>query len=59
MTPAVPRGSRGVGPAPKPLPVHLVLGFPPAVVDAGKGRTAEARKTWLEEQAMILKQTFW
>uniref|UniRef100_A0A7N5JYK2 DNA ligase n=1 Tax=Ailuropoda melanoleuca TaxID=9646 RepID=A0A7N5JYK2_AILME len=32
--------------------------FPPAVVDAGKGRTAEARKTWLEEQAMILKQTF-
>ncbi|XP_048079964.1 DNA ligase 1 isoform X3 [Ursus arctos] len=33
-------------------------GFPPAVVDAGKGRTAEARKTWLEEQAMILKQTF-
>ncbi|XP_023377896.1 DNA ligase 1 [Pteropus vampyrus] len=33
-------------------------GFPPAVVDAGKGRTAEARKTWLEEQGMILKQTF-
>ncbi|XP_077702919.1 DNA ligase 1 isoform X3 [Canis aureus] len=32
--------------------------FPPAVVDAGKGRTAEARKTWLEEQGMILKQTF-
>uniref|UniRef100_A0A8D2D7L7 DNA ligase n=1 Tax=Sciurus vulgaris TaxID=55149 RepID=A0A8D2D7L7_SCIVU len=32
--------------------------FPPAVVDAGKGRTAEARKTWLEEQCMILKQTF-
>ncbi|XP_038512416.1 DNA ligase 1 isoform X3 [Canis lupus familiaris] len=32
--------------------------FPPAVVDAGKGRTAEARKTWLEEQSMILKQTF-
>ncbi|XP_054367462.1 DNA ligase 1 isoform X4 [Mirounga angustirostris] len=31
---------------------------PPAVVDAGKGRTAEARKTWLEEQGMILKQTF-
>nr|XP_055166784.1 DNA ligase 1 isoform X2 [Nyctereutes procyonoides] len=32
--------------------------FPLAVVDAGKGRTAEARKTWLEEQGMILKQTF-
>uniref|UniRef100_A0A2K6QQP4 DNA ligase n=1 Tax=Rhinopithecus roxellana TaxID=61622 RepID=A0A2K6QQP4_RHIRO len=31
--------------------------FPPAVVDAGKGKTAEARKTWLEEQGMILKQT--
>ncbi|XP_012508914.1 PREDICTED: DNA ligase 1 [Propithecus coquereli] len=33
-------------------------GFPPAVVDAGKGKTAEARKTWLEEQGMTLKQTF-
>ncbi|XP_066127761.1 DNA ligase 1 isoform X1 [Saccopteryx bilineata] len=32
--------------------------FPLAVVDAGKGKTAEARKTWLEEQGMILKQTF-
>nr|XP_045366745.1 DNA ligase 1 [Camelus bactrianus] len=32
--------------------------FPPAVVDAGKGKTAEARKTWLEEESMILKQTF-
>ncbi|XP_023564317.1 DNA ligase 1 [Octodon degus] len=32
--------------------------FPPAVVDAGKGKTAEARKSWLEEQAMVLKQTF-
>ncbi|XP_069405405.1 DNA ligase 1 isoform X2 [Ovis canadensis] len=31
---------------------------PPVVVDAGKGKTAEARKTWLEEQGMILKQTF-
>uniref|UniRef100_A0A5G2QEE4 DNA ligase n=1 Tax=Sus scrofa TaxID=9823 RepID=A0A5G2QEE4_PIG len=30
----------------------------PAMVDAGKGKTAEARKTWLEEQGMILKQTF-
>lgn len=33
-------------------------GFPPAVVDAGKGKSAEARKAWLEEQGMILKQTF-
>ncbi|XP_035868376.1 LOW QUALITY PROTEIN: DNA ligase 1 [Phyllostomus discolor] len=32
--------------------------FPPAVVDAGKGKAAEARKSWLEEQGMILKQTF-
>uniref|UniRef100_A0A4X1W0T7 DNA ligase n=1 Tax=Sus scrofa TaxID=9823 RepID=A0A4X1W0T7_PIG len=32
--------------------------IPPAMVDAGKGKTAEARKTWLEEQGMILKQTF-
>lgn len=32
--------------------------FPPAMVDAGKGKTAEARKTWLEEQGMVLKQTF-
>ncbi|XP_005414980.1 PREDICTED: DNA ligase 1 isoform X2 [Chinchilla lanigera] len=32
--------------------------FPPAVLDAGKGKTTEARKTWLEEQGMILKQTF-
>ncbi|XP_053461899.1 DNA ligase 1 isoform X2 [Nycticebus coucang] len=32
--------------------------FPPAVVDAGKGKTAEARKSWLEDQGMILKQTF-
>ncbi|KAL1765377.1 DNA ligase 1 isoform X1 [Sigmodon hispidus] len=32
--------------------------FPPAIVDASKGKTAEARKTWLEEQSMILKQTF-
>lgn len=48
-----------VGPIPKPLLLGLVLEFPPAVVDAGKGKTAEARKTWLEEQGMILKQTFW
>ncbi|KAM9038474.1 DNA ligase 1 isoform 1-T2 [Sarcophilus harrisii] len=32
--------------------------FPPAVVDAGKGKAAEARKSWLEEKGLILKQTF-
>ncbi|XP_058385706.1 DNA ligase 1 [Diceros bicornis minor] len=32
--------------------------LPPVVVDAGKSKTAEARKTWLEQQGMILKQTF-
>ncbi|XP_058136487.1 DNA ligase 1 isoform X2 [Dasypus novemcinctus] len=32
--------------------------IPPAVVDAGKDKTAEAKKTWLEERGMILKQTF-
>lgn len=32
--------------------------FPPAIVDAGKGKTAEARKMWLEEHGMVLKQTF-
>ncbi|GAB1291578.1 DNA ligase [Apodemus speciosus] len=32
--------------------------FLTAVVDAGKGKTAEARKMWLEEQGMILKQTY-
>lgn len=41
------------------LLVGLFVEFPPAVVDAGKGKTAEARKMWLEEQGMILKQTFW
>lgn len=32
--------------------------FPLAMVDDGTGKTTEARKTWLEEQGMILKQTF-
>lgn len=53
-----PGVAEGVG-HPKALLVGLVSEFPPAVVDAGKGKTAEARKTWLEEQGMILKQTFW
>ena len=44
---------------PKPLPLGFILECPPTLVDAGKGKTAEARKTWLEEHGMILKQTFW
>ncbi|KAG8434160.1 hypothetical protein GDO86_012509 [Hymenochirus boettgeri] len=32
--------------------------FPPAVLDAGKGMSADAKKSWLEEKAMTLKQTF-
>ncbi|XP_067412580.1 DNA ligase 1 [Emydura macquarii macquarii] len=33
-------------------------GFPPEVLDAGQGKSAEARKAWLEERTQILKQTF-
>ncbi|XP_068779575.1 DNA ligase 1 [Struthio camelus] len=33
-------------------------GWPPAVVDASQGKSAEARKAWLEERSQILKQTF-
>ncbi|XP_062448980.1 DNA ligase 1 [Rhea pennata] len=33
-------------------------GWPLAVVDASQGKSAEARKAWLEEQSQILKQTF-
>ncbi|XP_059419246.1 DNA ligase 1-like [Carassius carassius] len=32
--------------------------FPPAVLDAGKGMSAENKKVWLEEKALILKQTY-
>ncbi|XP_053307437.1 DNA ligase 1 isoform X2 [Spea bombifrons] len=32
--------------------------FPPAVLDAGKGMSTDARKAWLEENVVILKQTF-
>ncbi|XP_029441067.1 DNA ligase 1 [Rhinatrema bivittatum] len=32
--------------------------FPPEVVDAGKGMSADSRKAWIEERALILKQTF-
>ncbi|OCT72895.1 DNA ligase 1 isoform X1 [Xenopus laevis] len=31
---------------------------PPTVMDAGKGMSADSRKSWIEEKAMILKQTF-
>lgn len=53
--PGVARGSAG----PQASAGGLFSEFPPGIVDAGKGRTAEARKMWLEEQGMILKQTFW
>ncbi|XP_041848657.1 DNA ligase 1 [Melanotaenia boesemani] len=33
-------------------------GFPPAVLDAGKGMSAESRRTWIEEKSLILKQTY-
>ncbi|XP_067109124.1 DNA ligase 1 [Osmerus mordax] len=32
--------------------------FPPKVTDAGKGMSAESRKAWMEEKALILKQTY-
>ncbi|XP_038608622.1 DNA ligase 1 isoform X1 [Tachyglossus aculeatus] len=32
-------------------------GYPPEVPDAGKGKSAEARKAWIEERVMIVKQT--
>ncbi|XP_051556914.1 DNA ligase 1-like [Myxocyprinus asiaticus] len=32
--------------------------FPPAVLDAGKGMSAENRRVWLEEKGLILKQTY-
>ncbi|KAJ8409818.1 hypothetical protein AAFF_G00218770 [Aldrovandia affinis] len=32
--------------------------FPPQVLDAGIGRTAEGRRSWIEENTLILKQTY-
>lgn len=32
--------------------------FPPAVLDAGKGMSTDSRRVWLEEKALILKQTY-
>uniref|UniRef100_A0A3Q3DEP2 DNA ligase n=1 Tax=Hippocampus comes TaxID=109280 RepID=A0A3Q3DEP2_HIPCM len=33
-------------------------GTSPAVMDAGKGMTAESRRAWIEEKNLILKQTY-
>lgn len=33
-------------------------GFPPAVIDAGKGMSAESKRAWIEEKSLILKQTY-
>uniref|UniRef100_A0A8C9YHY8 DNA ligase n=1 Tax=Sander lucioperca TaxID=283035 RepID=A0A8C9YHY8_SANLU len=33
-------------------------GFPPAVIDAGKGMSTESRRAWIEEKSLILKQTY-
>ncbi|XP_067330679.1 DNA ligase 1 isoform X2 [Channa argus] len=33
-------------------------GIPPAVIDAGKGMSAESRRAWIEEKSLILKQTY-
>uniref|UniRef100_G3Q0G8 DNA ligase n=1 Tax=Gasterosteus aculeatus aculeatus TaxID=481459 RepID=G3Q0G8_GASAC len=33
-------------------------GFPPAVLDAGMGKSAESRRSWIEEKSLILKQTY-
>ncbi|CAM5122482.1 unnamed protein product, partial [Natator depressus] len=58
-------GQGAVGPGALVGVVHItshshtsLAGFPPEVLDAGQGKSAEARKTWLEEQTQILKQTF-
>ncbi|KAJ8272672.1 hypothetical protein GJAV_G00092040 [Gymnothorax javanicus] len=32
--------------------------FPPQVLDASAGKSAESRRSWLEENALILKQTY-
>ncbi|KAK5889454.1 hypothetical protein CesoFtcFv8_015456 [Champsocephalus esox] len=33
-------------------------GFPPTVIDAGKGMSAESRRAWIESKSLILKQTY-
>ncbi|KAJ7313838.1 hypothetical protein JRQ81_005581 [Phrynocephalus forsythii] len=32
--------------------------FPPEVIDAAKGKSTEARKAWLDERVLIVKQAF-
>ncbi|XP_044306050.1 DNA ligase 1 [Varanus komodoensis] len=32
--------------------------FPPDILDAAKGKSAEARKAWLDERVLIVKQAF-
>ncbi|XP_078143791.1 DNA ligase 1 [Centroberyx gerrardi] len=32
--------------------------FPPAVIDAGKGMSADSKRAWIEEKSLILKQTY-
>ncbi|KAF6717957.1 DNA ligase 1 [Oryzias melastigma] len=32
--------------------------FPPAVIDASKGMSAESRRAWIEEKSLLLKQTY-
>lgn len=41
------------------FPPSFLIGFPPAVIDAGKGMSAESRRAWIEEKSLILKQTYW
>lgn len=41
------------------FPPSIFIGFPPAVIDAGKGMSAESRRAWIEEKSLILKQTYW
>ncbi|XP_057713265.1 DNA ligase 1 isoform X2 [Corythoichthys intestinalis] len=33
-------------------------GASPAIIDAGKGMSAESRRAWIEEKSLILKQTY-
>lgn len=37
----------------------LLVAFPPAVTDAGKGLSPESRRSWIEEKSLVLKQTYW
>uniref|UniRef100_A0A8C6UT69 DNA ligase n=1 Tax=Neogobius melanostomus TaxID=47308 RepID=A0A8C6UT69_9GOBI len=32
--------------------------FPPAVIDAGKGMSADSKRAWIEEKTLVLKQTY-